>query len=74
MVIKIYGTKTSTDKQKRARARRTRSRGVVTVPYLRGLSEQFRRISNRHSFRVVFKPGRKIKQIKRTCQEPLGDR
>ena len=30
--------------------------------------------TNRHSFRVAFKPGRKIKDIKRTCQEPLGER
>ena len=50
------------------------SRGVVTIPYLKGLSEQFRRTANRHSFRVAFKPGRKIKDIKRTCQEPLGKR
>ena len=50
------------------------SRGVVTIPYLKGLSEQFRRTANRHSFRAAFKPGRKIKEIKRTCQEPLGER
>ena len=51
------------------------NRGVVTIPYLKGLSEQFRRrTANRHSFRVAFKPGRKIKEIKRTCQEPLGER
>ena len=39
------------------------SRGVVTIAYLKGLSEQFRRTANRHSFRVAFKPGRKIKDI-----------
>ena len=50
------------------------SRGVVTKPYLKELSEQVRRTANRHSFRVAFKPGRKIKDIKRTCQEPLGER
>ena len=50
------------------------SRGAVTIPYLKGLSERFRRTANRHSFRVAFKPGRKIKEIKRTCQEPLGER
>ena len=50
------------------------SRVVVTIPYLKGLSEQFRRSANRHCFRVAFKPGRKIKDIKRTCQEPLGER
>ena len=50
------------------------SRGVVTILYLKGLSEQFRKTPNRHSFRVAFKPGRKIKDIKYTCQEPLGER
>ena len=50
------------------------SRGVVTIPYLKGLSEQFRKNANRYSFRVAFKPGRMIKEIKRTCQEPLGER
>ena len=46
----------------------------MSQPWLRGFSEQFRRSANRHSFRVAFKPGRKIKEIKRTCQEPLGER
>ena len=50
------------------------SHGVVTIPYLKGLSEQFRRTANRHSFRVAFKPGRKMKGTKHTCQEPLGER
>ena len=50
------------------------NRGVVTIPYLKGLSGQFRRTANLYSFRVAFKPGRKIKEIKRTCQEPLGER
>ena len=44
------------------------SRGTVTIPYLKRLSEQFRRTANRH-FRIAFKPGRKIKEIKRTFQE-----
>ena len=46
----------------------------MTIPYLKGLSEQFRRTTNRHSFRVAFKPGRKIKEIKRTRQGSLGER
>ena len=46
----------------------------MTIPYLKGVSEQSRRTANLHSFRDAFKPGRKIKEIKRTCQEPLGER
>ena len=68
----IYGTKTSTNRQERTG--RTNCHGVATIPYLKGLSEQIRRSANRHSFRVAFKPGRKVKEIKGTCQEPLGER
>ena len=50
------------------------SHGVATILYLKGLSGQIRRSANRHSFRVAFKPGRKVKEIKGTCQEPLGER
>ena len=39
------------------------SRGVV-IPYLKRLSEKFRRTANRHSFRVALKPESKIKEIK----------
>ena len=46
------------------------SRGTVTIPYLK----RIKRIASRHSFRVAFKPGRKLKEIKSTCQEPLGER
>ena len=70
---KIYGRKTSTsDRQKRTG--RTGKSWNRDHPYLKGLSEQFRRTANRHSFRGALKPGRNIKEIKRTCQEPHGER
>lgn len=50
------------------------SHGVVTVSYLRELPEQFRRIADPHSFCAAFRPGRKVKKLKHTCQEPLGER
>ena len=50
------------------------SRGTVTIPYLKNVSERSKRIASRHLFRVAFKPGRKLKEIKSTCQEPLGER
>ncbi len=49
-------------------------RGMVVVPYVRGLSEQFRRLAARHSFRTAFKPGSKIKELKKRAQEPLGEK
>ena len=49
-------------------------RGMVVVPYVRGLSEQFRRLAARHSFRTAFKPGSKIKELKERAQEPLGEK
>ena len=45
----------------------------MTTPYSRGLSEQFRRIANEHSFRVAFRPRMKVQDVKHTCQEPLGE-
>jgi hypothetical protein len=39
-------------------------RGVVSIPYVRGLSEQFMRIAMKHRFRTASKPGRKVKEIK----------
>ena len=39
------------------------SRGVVTILYIKkGLSEQFRRNANRHSFQVAFKTWNKDKR------------
>ncbi len=39
-------------------------RGMVVVPYVHGLSEQFRRLAARKSFRTAFEPGSKIKEQK----------
>ena len=47
-------------------------RGVVTVPYVRGLSEKFKRVAAKHSFRTVFKPGRKIRDLKANAVQPIG--
>ena len=41
--------------QKTRKQEEQESRGVVTILYLKGLSEHFRRTANRHSFRVAFK-------------------
>ena len=47
---------------------------MVVVPYVRGLSEQFRRLAAIHSFRTAFKPGKKMKELKTRAQEPLGEK
>ena len=44
--------------QKTTEQEEQESRRVVTILYLKGLSEHFRRTANRHSFRVAFKPKR----------------
>ncbi len=49
-------------------------RGMVVVPYVRGLSEQFRQLAARHSFRTAFKPASKIRELKKRAQEPLGEK
>ena len=36
-------------------------RGMVNIPYLKNISEKFKRIAERHDFKTTFKPGHKIK-------------
>ena len=49
-------------------------RGVVSIPYLKGLSEKFKRITEEHGIRTTFRPGRKLKQLKVRVQHPLGNK
>lgn len=49
-------------------------RRTITIPYLKGFSEQVNRIAQKHSFKVVFKPGGKVKEIKSKCQKTLDER
>ena len=71
-VEKIYGTKTATDRQ--SGARRTRESWGCYHTILERVIWAIRRIANWHSFRAAFRPGRKVKESKHTCQEPLGER
>ncbi len=43
----------------------------MVVPYIRGVSEQFKRLAMKHSFQTTFKPGKKIKELKTRSQQPL---
>ena len=49
-------------------------RGIVSITYVRGLSEQFKRLASKHQFRTTFKPGRKVKELKTRSQQPLGEK
>lgn len=49
-------------------------RGAISVPYVKGVSEQFRRIINQHGFRTAFKSGLKVNEIQNRAKKPLGDR
>ena len=50
------------------------SRGMVVVTYLKTFSEKFKRIAKKHRFKTAYKPGAKVKESKKLCQEPLGDK
>ena len=63
--------RTMTENEDRRKDEEQEYRGVVTVPYVRGLSEQFMRVAAKHSFRTVFKPGRKIRDQKAKAVQPL---
>ena len=43
-------------------------RGMLVVPYVRGLSEQFKRLATKHSFCTTFK------DLKGIAQEPFGEK
>ena len=47
---------------------------MVSIPYVRGVSEQFKRVAMRRGFRTAFRPRRKVKEIKTRSQQPLGDK
>ena len=49
-------------------------RGVVSIPYVQGLSEQFKRVAMKRNFRTAFRPGRKVRDIKTKSQQPVGDK
>ena len=48
-------------------------RGMVAIPYVRGMSEQFKILASKHLFRTAFKPGKKVKELKTRSQKPLGE-
>ena len=49
-------------------------RGVANIPYVKGLSEQFKRVAEKHGVRTTFRPGRKLKELRKQSQCPLGDK
>ena len=49
-------------------------RGTVTIPYLKGFSEIFKRIVSKHGVKTAFRPGKKIKELKSTARTPLGEK
>ena len=46
--------------------------GRITIPYIKGFAEKFRKIARDHSFSVSFKPGNKVKDLKSCCRESIG--
>ena len=53
----------------RDQAKEQEYRGMVVVPYVHGLSEQFKRLATKHSFHTAFKPGTRIKELRKRAQE-----
>ena len=46
--------------------------GRMVIPYVAGLSEEFKRMAKSRGFEVFFSPGSKLKSVKMKCQVPLG--
>ena len=49
-------------------------RGTVTIPYIKGFSEIFKRITSKHGVKTAFRPGTKVKELKSTARTPLGEK
>ena len=47
-------------------------KGCISIPYIKGFSEKYRRIMNKYEYRVTFKSGRKVKQVKENALKPIG--
>ena len=48
--------------------------GRMTVPYVAGLSEEFKRLGKSKGFSVFFTPGSKLRSISKIHQKPLGNK
>ena len=46
----------------------------VSIEYVKGISEKFRKIMNQFDFRVAFKSGQKIKDLQNRAKQPLGEK
>ena len=49
-------------------------RGTLTIPYLKGFSEIFKRIVSKHGMKTAFRPEKKITELKSTARTPLGEK
>ena len=49
-------------------------KGTVTMPYLKGFPEIFKRILSKHGIKTAFRPVTKIKELKSTARIPLGEK
>ena len=49
-------------------------RGVVSIPYVQGLSEQLKKVGMKRNFRTAFRPGRKVRDIKTLGDKRISER
>ena len=69
-VLKKYMKKDERDEKK---DEEQQYRAMVTIRYVRGMLEQFKRLASKHLFRTTIKPGKKVKELKTRSQQPLGE-
>ena len=48
--------------------------GTVTISYLKGFSEIFKRITSKHGVKTAFRPGTKVEELKSKARTPLGEK
>ena len=49
-------------------------RGAISVPYMKGSSEQYRKLLNNIGFRAAFRSGKKVGDLQNKAKNPIGNK
>ena len=61
-------------RKNRQREERPEIKGAVSIPYVKGVSEEYKRIMTKHGIMTAMKSGRKVKVLHNKAKTPLGDK
>ena len=68
---KQFGVISFSNNQKLLKIENKLDKGTVSILYLKGFSEIFKRIISKRGVKTAFQPGLKIKELRSTARTPL---